>query len=49
MDELGDEGDWATLEVAMPVNQQITTYPLLQKIFELFPNAFPLLRQILGM
>jgi hypothetical protein len=49
MDELGDESDWATLEIAMPVNQQITTYPLLQKILELFPNAFPILKHVLGL
>ena len=48
MDELGDESDWATLEIAMPVNQQITTYSLFQRILERFPNAFPILRMYLG-
>jgi hypothetical protein len=43
------ESDWTTLEVTMPVNQQITTYPILQRILELFPNAFPILRIILGL
>jgi len=48
MDELGDESDWATLEIAMPVNQQITIYSLFQRILERFPNAFPILRTYLG-
>jgi len=48
MDELGDESDWATLEIAMPVNQQITIYSLFQRTLERFPNAFPILRTYLG-
>jgi hypothetical protein len=47
-DIYGAESDWATLEVEMPVNQQVTN-PLLQMILERFPNAFPLLRQLLGL
>jgi len=46
-DEYGLESDWGTLEVEMPVNQQVIN-PLLQMILERFPNAFPLLRQLLG-
>jgi hypothetical protein len=42
------ESDWATLEVVMPVNQQVIN-PLLQMILERFPNAFPILRQVLGL
>jgi len=45
-DEYGLESDWATLEVEMPVNQQVIN-PLLQMILERFPNAFPILRHIL--
>jgi hypothetical protein len=45
----GAESDWTTLEVEMPVNQQITAYPLFQRILELFPNAFPILRTLLGL
>jgi len=45
-DKYGIESDWATLEVEMPVNQQVTN-PLLQMILERFPNAFPILRNLL--
>jgi len=45
----GAESDWTTLEVEMPVNLQITAYPLFQRILELFPNAFPVLRHLLGL
>jgi hypothetical protein len=47
-DEYGLESDWATLEVEMPVNQQVIN-PLLQMILERFPNAFPILRYMLGL
>lgn len=43
-----DESDWEYLEVTMPVNQHSYSFPLLQRILELFPNAFPIIRQILG-
>jgi hypothetical protein len=42
------ESDWGTLEVTMPVNQQVTN-SLLQMILERFPYAFPILRQLLGL
>jgi hypothetical protein len=42
-----DESDWATLEVEMPVPQQSNSV-FFQKIFERFPNAFPLLQKLLG-
>ena len=46
-DTAGFEGPWSDpLAVNMPRNKQVT-YPLLQRLFELFPNAFPILRQIL--
>jgi len=45
-DVMGEESDWAYLEVTMPVNQQYT-FPLLQMILERFPNAFPILRHLL--
>ena len=48
-DTLGDESDWATLEVEMPVNQQVVINPLLQMILERFPNMFPILRYLLGL
>jgi len=42
------ESSIATLEVTMPVNQQVIN-PLLQMILERFPNAFPILRYLLGL
>jgi len=45
-DTLGEESDWAYLEVTMPVNQQ-TSYPLFYWFLERFPNAFPILRYLL--
>ena len=37
------------LEVSMPVNQHSYSFPLLQRLLECFPNAFPILRQLLGL
>ena len=45
-DTLGEESDWAYLEVTMPVNQQ-STHPLFTWFLERFPNAFPILRHLL--
>jgi len=47
-DTHGDESDWATLEVEMPVNQQVQ-YPFIQWLLDRFPNAYPILRQLLGL
>ena len=47
-DIYGAESDWAYLEVTMPVNQQVINL-LLQMILERFPNAFPILRHLLGL
>ena len=41
------ESDWAYLEVTMPVNQHSYSFPLLQRLLERFPNAFPILRHLL--
>jgi len=41
-------GPWGELEVTMPVSQQAYSFPLLQRLFEIFPNMFPILRQIFG-
>jgi len=43
------ESEWGTLEVTMPVNQQSYSFPLLQRLLELFPNAFPILRYLIGL
>ena len=44
----GEESDWATLTVTMPYSY-IKPFPqLFGKLFQRFPNAFPLLRQLMG-
>jgi len=45
-DSVGEESDWAYLEVKMPVDQQYP-FPLLQRFSERFPNMFPILRHLL--
>ncbi len=47
-DEHDAESDWGTLEVAMP-RDKITINSLLSRLLERFPNAFPLLRHLLGL
>jgi hypothetical protein len=42
------ESDWATLEVTMPFSYNIPFQPFWQRFFELFPNALPIFRHILG-
>jgi len=41
------ESGWGYLEVTMPVNQHSYSFPLLQRLLERFPNAFPILRNLL--
>jgi hypothetical protein len=43
--------DTCTIDVSLatPMNRQFVNYPILQLIFERFPNAFPLLRYVLGL
>ena len=48
-DSSGAESDWATLDISMPLNQGASFISLLQRMLELFPNAFPMLRHILGL
>ena len=45
-DSFGLESDWGYLDVTMPVNKPIQYYgfTLIQKILDLFPNLFPILR-----
>jgi outer membrane protein assembly factor BamB len=45
-DVLGEESDWAYLEVTMPKNQQ-TTNNVILRYLENHPRIFPLIRQIL--
>jgi hypothetical protein len=43
----GAESDWATLDVKMPTSYEVT-HPFLTWFFGQFPNAFPVLRTLLG-
>ena len=38
-----------SVSLATPISHQVNNFPLLQRILELFPNAFPVLRNLLGM
>jgi hypothetical protein len=48
MDIHGNESDWATLTVTMPCSYNKPMIQFLELLFQRFPNAFPLLRQLLG-
>ncbi|MCK5030034.1 MAG: hypothetical protein KAR64_01065, partial [Thermoplasmatales archaeon] len=39
----------ADVSLATPVNQEVDIHPFLQRILERFPNAFPILRYMLGL
>jgi hypothetical protein len=43
-----NESAWTTLAVKMPYSNDIPRTPLLERLFERFPNAFPILRHLLG-
>jgi outer membrane protein assembly factor BamB len=45
-DTLGEESDWATLEVSMPKNKIINTF---ERFLENHPYMFPVLRYMLGL
>jgi parallel beta-helix repeat protein len=47
-DIYGNESDWATLSVKMPYSYNIPFLSFWEKLFERFPHAFPILRQLLG-
>jgi hypothetical protein len=47
-DIYGAESDWATLEVTMPLSNNVINHPFLDWLFERFPNAFPVLRYFFG-
>ena len=46
---VGAKNDWATLEITMPLDLHIPTYSLVEKILAHFPNAFLIIRYILGL
>jgi hypothetical protein len=47
-DTQNNESDWGTLSVTMPCSYNIPFMQFWMKLFERFPNAFPILRHILG-
>jgi hypothetical protein len=48
IDENGLESDWVTLTVTMPCSYNKPMPQFLELLFQRFPNAFPILRQLLG-
>ncbi len=44
----GDESDWGTLQIVMPMEYKFSFNVFLQHLFERFPHMFPILRQIMG-
>jgi pyrrolidone-carboxylate peptidase len=47
-DVLGAESGWGTLKVTMPVSSMKPMPGFLEMFFERFPNAFPLIRHLVG-
>jgi len=45
-DTLGEESEWGTLEVTMPMNQPVQ-FPFISWWLERFPNLFPIIRRVL--
>lgn len=43
-----NQSAWATLAVKMPYTSDVPVIPFWEKLFERFPNAFPVLRHLLG-
>ncbi|HVQ01469.1 MAG TPA: PKD domain-containing protein, partial [Candidatus Thermoplasmatota archaeon] len=48
IDEYGMESHWATLTVTLPCTSDVPLHPFRARLFERFPHAFPILRQLLG-
>ena len=46
-DNYNAESDWGTLTVTMPFSYE-PSFPFIQWLFECFPNAFPILRHMMG-
>ncbi|HWR63377.1 MAG TPA: PQQ-binding-like beta-propeller repeat protein [Candidatus Thermoplasmatota archaeon] len=47
-DVLGLESNWSTMEVTMPYSYEPPQFPFIHWLLERFPNAFPLLRYLVG-
>jgi hypothetical protein len=47
-DSFGAESDWATEKITMPLSYELSHLRFLDWLFERFPHAFPILRQLQG-
>ena len=47
-DSMGAESDWGNVTIVMPMDYRFSLSVFLQHLFERFPHAFPVLRQLLG-
>lgn len=47
-DSMDAESDWGTVTIVMPMEYRFSFSAFLQHVFDLFPRAFPILRQVLG-
>jgi hypothetical protein len=47
-DQFGLESNWTHLQIVCPMNYQFAMNTFLQHLFERFPNAFPILRHLMG-
>jgi photosystem II stability/assembly factor-like uncharacterized protein len=47
-DTLGQESAWTTFSITMPFSYNIPFQPFWQRLFERFPNVFPILRHLMG-
>lgn len=47
-DTQGNESDWGTLTVTMPLSYNLPCMRLWERFFERHPNALPILRSLLG-
>jgi len=47
-DIYGNESDWGELTVTMPCSYNLPIQQFWERLFERFPNAFPLLRHLMG-
>jgi len=48
IDVYGAESDWTNLTVTMPCSYNIPVFQFWEKLFQRFPHAFPILRNLLG-
>jgi len=47
-DQYGLKSEWSVLQVSMPLTYSVPFYQFFDQLFERFPNAFPILRHLLG-